>query len=296
MEKRMLGKTGLMVSAVTYGGIVSTDDGFDRAFPAGDGQEESDRYVEYAIKRGVNYFDVAPQYGNAQGRLGVSLAPHRKDVHIACKSFYRTADDLERDLEVSLKHLKTDYFDVYQLHALVTVEMVERAFAKGGAMEPVLRAKAAGTLRHLGITCHSEEAALRALELYDFETIMFPTNWGLHMKKGFGEKVLRAKREKNLGLLGMKSLVHRAWKDDKEKTSYLKSWCKPIDKEDVAFRVAAMKYALSMGADTLVPPGNFECFSFVVEHIDECLKNPLSEADRELLQIRLPEIEGLEFF
>jgi aryl-alcohol dehydrogenase-like predicted oxidoreductase len=295
MEKHRLGKTGLMVSAVIYGGIVSTDDGFDRAVPSGNGQEESDRYVEYADRHGVNYFDVAPEYGNAQGRVGVSLAPYRKDVFIACKSFYRTADDVERDLEQSLRLLKTDYFDVYQMHRLATAADVERAFSKGGAMEAILRAKDAGVLRHLGISCHTEEAALRALSLYDFETVLFPTNWALHMKKGFAEKIVQAKREKGFGLLGMKSFIHRAWRDAAEKAAFPKSWCKPIDGDD-EFLIAAMKYALSLGIDTLVPPGNFKCFSFAVEHIDECLKNPLSERDMELLRGRLPETAGLDIF
>lgn len=295
MEKRRLGKTGLMVSPVAYGGIISTDDGFERAFPSGKGQEESDSYVEYAIQHGVNYFDVAPQYGNAQGRLGVSLAPYRKDVYLACKSFYRTADDVDRDLENSLKLLKTEYFDVYQMHALTTLEQVETAFSKGGAMEAILRAKEAGTLRHLGVTCHSEEAALRALELYDFETVLFPVNWALHMKKGFAEKIAQMKREKGIGLLAIKTFIHRGWKDEAEKATFPKAWCKPID-GDEALAVAAMKYALHVGADTLVPPGDFGQFKFAVEHIDECLKNPLSEADIELLRSRLPETDGFEIF
>lgn len=295
MEKRVLGNTGMMVSAVVYGGIISTDDGFDRAFPSGNGQEESDRYVEYAVKRGVNYFDVAPQYGNAQGRLGISLAPYRKDVFLACKTLYRTADDVNRDLEASLTLLKTDYFDVYQMHALTTAADVERAFSKGGAMEAMLKAKDAGTLRRLGITCHSEEAALLALSRYDFDTVLFPTNWALHMKKGFAGKIVQAKREKGFGLLGMKSFIHRAWRDEQEKAAFKKSWCKPIAGDD-AFLLAAMKYALDLGIDTLVPPGNFESFSFAVEHIDECLRNPLSEEDMALLRRKLPETENLDFF
>ncbi len=295
MEKRMLGKTGLMVSAVVYGGIISADDAFDRAFPSGRGQEESDSHVAYAVRHGVNYFDVAPQYGNAQGRLGISLAPYRKDVILACKTLYRTADDVERDLEASLKLLKTDYFDVYQMHALTTTEQVDCVFAKGGAMEAILKARDAGVLRHLGITCHSEEAALLALSRYDFETVLFPTNWALHMKKGFAEAIVQAKREKGFGLLGMKSFIHRAWRDDAEKAAFPKSWCKPITGDD-AFLIAAMKYALRLGIDTLVPPGNFANFSFAVEHIDECLKNPLSEADMALLCSKLPETENLDFF
>ncbi len=296
MKKKQLGKTGLQVSAITYGGIVSTDDGYDGAFPNGKGQEESDMYVEYAIENGVNYFDVAPKYGNAQGRMGNSLAPYRKDIYLACKTLYRTADDVRRDLEVSLKFLKTDYFDVYQMHALSNVNEVETAFTSGGAMEAILQAKEEGLIRHIGITCHYEEAALRALSLYDFETVMFPTNWALHIRKAFGGKLLEAKREKEFGLLGMKSFIHRAWHSDEERYSsnYPKSWCKPIENYD-EWTVAAMKYALSMGIDTLIPPGNFEQFKFAAEHIDECLDSPLSETDTAFLHNVLEEYGGEDF-
>jgi RPA family protein len=287
MQKQLLGKTGLNISRVTYGGIVSMDDT----------QAESDRFVRYAIEHGVNYFDVAPTYGNAQERLGNSLVPYRKDVYLACKTENRTAEGAKKLLEESLRLLHTDHFDVYQLHALKTVEEVETVFAKGGAMEVLLKAKEDGVAKHLGITCHSEEAALRALELYDFETILFPLNWGLHLKKGFGNKILAAKKEKGLGLLGMKAFIHRAWLDEDERKAsrFPKSWCMPITDDD-AFTLAALKYAFSLGIDTLVPPGNFENFSFAVEHAEECLANPLNDADMALLRGRLPEIEGHEFF
>jgi hypothetical protein len=287
MEKRILGKTGLEISAVTYGGIVSMKDG----------QEQSDRYVAYAIEKGINYFDVAPTYGDAQEKLGNSLAPYRKDVFLACKTENRTAEGAKRLMEESLNLLHTDHFDVYQMHALKTVEEVETAFAKGGAMEVIFKAKEEGVAKHLGITCHTEEAALRALELYDFESVLFPLNWGLNMKKGFGNKIIAAKKEKGIGLLGMKAFIHRAWRNDEERyaSRFPKSWCMPIT-DDEAFMVAAMKYTLNLGADTLIPPGNFENFSFAVEHIDECLANPLNDADLALLKSHLPDTEGHDFF
>lgn len=296
MQKNELGKTGLLVSAVTYGGIISTDDGYSGAFPLGDGQEKSDEYVDYAIKNGINYFDVAPKYGNAQGRLGNSLKPYRKDVYLACKTLYRTAEDAWNDLENSLKLLHTDYFDVYQMHCLSSVREVETAFSKGGCMETMLKAKEQGLVKHLGITCHTEDAAIRALELYDFETVLFPLNWALHLKKGFGSQIIAARKEKGFGLLGMKSLIHRAWVNDEEREAsrFPKSWCKPIsDNENLA--IAAMKYALEMGMDTIVPPGNFEQFSFVVEHIEKCLENSLSHEEKKLLHLMLPDIEGYDF-
>ncbi len=296
MEKRMLGKTGMLVSAVTYGGIISTDDDYSGARPTGKGQEESDRCVEFALRNGVNYFDVAPTYGNAQLRLGQSLVPHRKNVYLACKTAKRGAEESRRELEESLKLLRTDCFDVYQIHCLKTVEEVDAIFAKGGAMETLFRAKEEGVAKHLGVTGHSEEAVLRALSLYDFDTVLFPTNWALHMGKGIGGRLMRAKREKHFGFLGMKSLVHRAWYSSEERyaSPAPKSWCMPIA-GDAAFAAAAMKYALGMGIDTLVPPGNAESFAFAAEHIGDCLRESLSAAETDLLRGKLAEIDGHHF-
>ncbi|MFI3237218.1 MAG: aldo/keto reductase [Lachnospiraceae bacterium] len=287
MDKVMLGKTGLEITSVFYGGIVSMNDGQDR----------SDEYVAYAVNKGINYFDVAPSYGDAQEKLGNSLIPFRKQIHLACKTTNRDAEHVKMDLEKSFELLHTDYFDVYQLHSITTVEEVDQVFSKGGAFEPIIKAKEAGALKHLGITCHSEAAALRALEHYDFETILFPTNWGLHMAKDFGSQVIAACKEKEIGLLGMKSLIHRAWTNPEEKagTMYSKSWCKPISAEQEDFRIAAMRYAYQMGAASLVPPGNFECFSFAVEHYDEIHK-PLTDSDLALLAKELPLIGDRFFF
>lgn len=287
MKKVVLGKSNLEITSVFYGGIVSMQDG----------QDKSDQYVEYAIKKGINYFDVAPSYQDAEEKLGNSLIPYRKKVLLACKTAERDAENAKRELERSFELLHTDYFDNYQMHGIVTVEEVERAFAKDGAFEVYLRGKEEGYLKHLGITCHTEEAALRALELYDFETVLFPTNWGLNLHKGFGNRLLTTCKEKNIGRLGMKSLIHRAWnsEDERQQSAYPKSWCKPIDISSVELRVAAMKYAYSMGAMALVPPGDFENFSFAVEHSDEILQ-PLTDSERELLEKEVKLIGNCHFF
>jgi len=287
MKKRALGKTGMMITPVIYGGIVSMDVG----------QENSDRYVEYAIKQGINYFDVAPLYNDAQEKLGNSLVPYRKDVYLACKTRQRLAEGAKRDLEDSLHLLHTDWFDVYQMHLLESVEEVETAFGTGGTMEVMLRAKEEGVVRFLGITCHDEDAALRALSLYDFDTVLFPTNWGLHLGKSFRENISALARESDFGFLGMKSMAHRTWRSrrEQEEANYPKSFYKPIFGDD-KFTIAAIKYALSLGVDAIVPPGNFGHFSFAVEHIDECLDTPLDAEDVELLKRELKNIDGMYFF
>lgn len=288
MQYRRFGKTGFDISAVAYGGIVSMSDG----------QSASDRYVSWAIDQGVNYFDVAPSYGDAEEKLGNSLKPYRNSVHLACKTAERLRADAEKELLQSMKLLHTDHFDVYQLHAISSMQDVETAFGPGGVMELVSTLKERGIAANVGITAHSEEAALKCLELYDFDTVLFPFNWFMNMAHGMGSRLIQVAKERDMGVLAMKAFIERKWDSEEEKRNsvFPKSWCKPIDVEDEAFGMAAMKYALSLGADTLVPPGNYLSFSFAVKHIDECLKNPLNDDDRRLLREKLELVRGKEFF
>ena len=288
MQYRKFGRTGFDISAVSYGGIVSMDDG----------QPASDRYVAWAIDRGVNYFDVAPSYGDAEEKLGNSLKPYRKDVHLACKTGERLLEGAQKELNQSLKNLHTDYFDVYQLHAIASMQDVETAFGPGGVMEMVSTLKQKGIARNVGITAHSEDAALKSLELYDFDTVLFPFNWFMNMAHGMGSRLIKAAKERDMGILAMKAFIERKWDSPEERdhSAFPKSWCKPIDVEDHPFGVAAMKYALSLGVDTLIPPGNYASFSFAVEHIDECLSQPLNNQDLDFLKQKLETVRGKEFF
>ena len=297
MKYHELGKTGFAVSAIGYGGVVSSQH-FDKAVMPGDGQKMSDHFVSWALENGINYFDVAPGYGDAQLLMGNSLAPHRRDVFLACKTAQREKEGAEREMLESLKLLHTDYFDVYQLHGLVTMEELKTCFAPGGAMEVLRDMKEKGIARKIGFTAHSEAVALRALELYDFDTVMFPFNWHMHMAHGMGETLRRTVKEKGIGLLGIKSMIERAWDEEERYSSiYPKSWCKPffIEKEPEML-TAALKYTASLGVDVMVPPGNFEHLKFAVEHIGEVLENPLTEEDRALLAARLPLVSGHPFY
>ena len=126
MERRALGRTGEQLSILGLGGIVVAD------LP----QEEADRIVAEAVDRGVNYFDVAPTYGNAQERLGPALEPYRDKVFLVCKTAERDKEGSARELAESLRLLRTDHVDVYQLHGLVNLEDVDKAFGPGGAIDP----------------------------------------------------------------------------------------------------------------------------------------------------------------
>lgn len=277
MQYKALGKTGFNISPITFGGIIVMNET----------THDADNYVAYAIERGINYFDVAPSYGNAEAMLGPALAPYRKQVYLACKTGKRDAKGAKQELEQSLCTLETDYFDVYQLHSMTTQDDLEQAFAADGSMGVLIRAKEQGLIRNIGITAHNEDIALEALKRYDFDTVMFPIQWALGLSRGMGDRLSDECRKSGKGLLALKSLAHRMWLDGEERI-YPKSWCKTIFKDD-QLALAAMRYSLSKGADTLVPPGNFEQFSFMLDHIGECLDRPLTQEDLQTLKNALPE-------
>ena len=297
MQRVDFGRTGMKISVVSYGGIVSAGN-FDGVHCPQDDQSSSDRYVAWAIERGVNYFDVAPSYGDAQEQLGKSLCPYRKDVHLACKTLARDRAGAEAELTESMKLLCTDYFDVYQMHAVNSMESVEAVFAPGGTMELLQELKQKGIIRNIGFSSHNEDAALEMIRRFDFDSVLFPFNWFMNMAHGMGNRLLETAKQQNMGVLCMKSMIESKWSSREERfaSQFPKSWCKPIAVENEAFGMAAMKYALSLGVDTLIPPGNFASFSFVVDHVDECLANPLNDADRSLLAAKLETVQGKEFF
>ena len=264
----------------------------------GDGQKNSDYYVSWAIDQGINYFDVAPSYGDAQLLLGNSLVPYRKDVYLACKTTERLRAGAEKEMKESLELLHTDYFDVYQMHALSTMEDLEQAFGPGGIMELMREMKEKGITRKLGITAHTEAVALKAIELFDFDTVLFPFNWHMHMAHGMGGTLVKEAKKKGMGVLCMKSMIERAWDPgEKEGSKYPKSWCKPFDVEkDPEILRAAVHYALSLGVDVIIPPGNFDHFHFGVENIDALLEKPISQEEMALLKDRLELVKDRPFF
>jgi len=281
MQKRMLGKTGYEIAPVVFGGIINTDQT----------QGDADRYVAYAVDRGVNFFDVAPAYGNAEERLGGALARYRKDVYLACKTGMRDAKGAKEDLLNSLRVLRTDYFDVYQLHGIKTKDEVERAFAPGGAMETFEWALKEGVVRKLGVTAHNEENALLCLDKYDFASVLFTMNWAHGVLYGLGDKLSETVRARDIGLLCMKVHAYRMYAEGEPKPSRV--WYKYTEPGS-PLAVAAMKYGFAKGGTALVPPGNFEIFRYTLDVVDELLANPLSGAELELLKSEAEAIRGRE--
>jgi len=251
MQKRPYGNTGEQISLVGMGGIVVAD------IP----QEEANRIVAEAVDKGVNYFDVAPTYGNAQERLGPALEPYRKNVFLACKTAERDKAGSAKELETSLKLLRTDHVDLYQMHGLSSVEEVEKVFAPGGAMETFREAKQAGKARFLGFSAHSAEAAAEALSRFQFDSVLFPFNF-VCWYHDFGPKTLQLAKTKGAARLALKAMAHTNWPEGGAR-KWGKCWYQPFD--DWGNVELALRFALSQDITAAVPPGEPELFKMAVE-------------------------------
>ena len=199
MEYTTLGKTGLSVSRMGFGGIPI---------------QKVDASVTHALmerlaQRGVNYIDTARGYTVSEQFLGEALEGGlREKFVVATKSMARTKEAMARDIDISLKNLRTDYIDLYQIHNPSLAEL-EQVLAPGGALEALMEAKAAGKVRHLGLTAHMAVVFERALELDWVETVMFPYN----IVETQGEELMAKCREKNVGFICMKPMAGGALED-----------------------------------------------------------------------------------
>ncbi len=243
---------GEELSRIAFGGVIV----------AGEAQRDADRFVAEAIEMGVNYFDVAPTYGDAEIKLGHGLQGKRDHVFLACKTEDRTKDGSQALLDASLKNLRTDHLDLYQLHAVYNLEDVERIFGPKGAFETFLRAKERGIIKRIGFSAHSTEAALALMERYDFESIMFPFNFVSMIKNGYGMHVLNKAKEKQMTVLGIKSMVLSNHKPSDD-VNHPKAWYHPIEDNDLERK--AVGYSISQGVDIIIPPGDFDSFKRAVK-------------------------------
>lgn len=198
MEYRVLGKTGLKISRMGFGGIP-----IQRIDAAG-----TKVLMQQMKDAGINYIDTARGYTVSESYLGEALEGMREDFILATKSMSRTKEAMAADIDISLGNLRTNYIDLYQVHN-PTVAQFEQVCAPGGALEALMEAKAAGKIGHIGVTAHSLDVFRMALEMDWVETIMFPYN----IVESQGVDLIKACGEKNIGFVVMKPLAGGAIED-----------------------------------------------------------------------------------
>ena len=192
MEYRILGKTGLKVSAMGFGGIP-----IQRIDAAG-----TRLLMEKLIENGINYIDTARGYSVSESYLGEALEGIREHFIIATKSMARDKASMAKDIGISLSNFRTDYIDLYQVHN-PSMAQLEQIIGEDGALEALLEAKSAGKIGHIGLTAHSAKVFEKALELDWVETIMFPYN----IVETQGEELIKKCAQKNIGFIDMKPLA-----------------------------------------------------------------------------------------
>lgn len=252
LPRRRFRPGGPELSVVGFGGLLLR----------GMEQQQANDIVAWAIDRGVNYFDVAPTYGDSQDLLGPALEPYRDRCFLACKTIKRDAEGAREELEDSLETLRTDYFDLYQLHGLKTIEEVEATLGPGGAMETFIAAREEGKVRHLGFSAHTEEAAMAAMDRFDFDSVLFPINCVCVENGGFGPAVIEKARQQGVAILAIKAL---AWRPvtDRNNRPYPNCWYEPISDPHVAR--LALGYTLDLPVVAAVSPAAAELLMLAVE-------------------------------
>lgn len=269
LPKRKLGKTGEKLSVIGFGGIMLNDNP----------QEFANELISKSYDMGVNYYDVAPGYGNAQEKMGPALKKYRKKCFLACKTQKRDQQGALTELHDSLQKLQTDHFDLYQLHALGSAEETEKVFGPGGAMETFEKAKKDGKVRFLGFSAHSVEAALLAIKNYNFDSVLFPVNFACWNSGDFGPQVYEAALEKGMGVLALKSMALTRLKQGEEKL-YKNVWYRPIP-DDETMKLG-LKFTLSKKITAAIPPGESTLFLKALEFMKDFML--ISEEETERLE------------
>ena len=271
IPKRKLGKTNEYLSIIGLGGVVLMNNSPSFA----------SNIVAEAVDRGINYFDVAPTYDNAQELLGPALAPYRNSCFLACKQEDWTREGSQKLLDNSLRLLQTDYLDLYQFHALSKMSDLEQIFGPNGALETYVAARKAGKIRFLGFSAHSVEVALKAMDTYSFDTILFPINFVLFSQANFGPQVLARARDQNMGILAIKAMAKTSWPANMKKDHpHPKCWYDPATFPEEA--ALGLRWALSQPIAAAIPPGDERYFRLGMD-VAQDFKAITQNEEKELL-------------
>jgi len=193
MEKRTLGRTGLQVTAIGFGGLPMQRCTLDEAGPV----------LHAALDAGINFVDTARAYTDSEEKIGRHIAARRREYYLASKSMARDRAGMASDIDKSLATMKTDLIDLYQIHNIKKREDLDKVLAPGGALEALLDAQKAGKIGHIGITGHNMGFLVEALKTGLFSTVQAPFNC---VENQAEEELFPLARKENIGIIVMKPL------------------------------------------------------------------------------------------
>lgn len=268
LETRRLGRTDHHSSLAILGGAC-----FAMSTP-----DEAERPFREAIERGVNHLDIAPGYARAEAAVGPHIPAVRDHLFVACKTSRKNPDGVRAQLENSLRTLGVDHLDLYQLHGVTGLDVLEERIP---ALEVLLEAKRAGLTRFVGITGHdlgAPRAHLEALRRYDLDTVMFPIYprvWADDAYRGDAEALLAECRERDTGAMVIKACAQQPWADDAPDRT---TWYRPVtEPADIA---RGVRFALSTpGVTGFCTPSDLSLMPLALSAAEAF--EPMSESERE---------------
>ncbi len=195
--RRRLGKTGIDVTILGLGG-----EGVLRTFGR---DKEAYSLINRAIDLGISYFESARAYSGSESYYGSALSERRNDIFLTSKSHARDRKGALTHLHETLKNMKTDHLDLWQVHDVRTLEDIETIFGPGGAIDAFVEAKEKGMTRFIGVTGHQDPAIIRqCIDKFDFDTVLLPVNPAEPTHKSFIDEILPLANERNMGIIAMK--------------------------------------------------------------------------------------------
>jgi aryl-alcohol dehydrogenase-like predicted oxidoreductase len=272
VERRRFGRTGHRSTIAIFGAAAFWDVT----------QAEADAAMERVIGAGVNHIDVAPQYGLAEKRIGPWIERDRDRFFLGCKTMKRSRADAWSELRRSLDRLRTDHLDLYQIHAVTTMEELDQAMAPGGAIETLVEARDRGLTRWLGITGHGVDIPrvfLKALDRFEFDSMLFPINFVQMAQPAYrrdAEGLVARCRELDVGTMIIKSITRGPW-DGHQRTHT--TWYRPF--EDPKEIQRCVDFTLSHDVTGICTAGDTRLLPPV---LDACERfTPMPAAQRESL-------------
>lgn len=278
MLKRKLGKLNHMSSVVMFGA----------ASLGNVTQEEADQSILFALENGINHFDTAASYGDAELRMGPLMSKYRDQVFLATKTGERTKAKAKEQIYRSLERLQVDYVDLLQLHAVGDMEELNKCLGTGGAIEAAIEAKEEGVIKAIGITGHGHLAPkthLEALKRYPFETILTPLNYRLYSMPEYREsfeELMEETQKREVPLRVIKAIAKGPWGSQEDRR--YSTWYEPFDEQRVID--ACVRFVLSFeGIAGFASAGDIRLLPKTVEAVNRFGQMSETEAEQILSQV-----------